>query len=124
MHITAHSMAGLHEFGHAASSFTDGFVTDQYVDSPPNFNVKKGRPIPALFGSLDATNYNADSDRDGLGYPAEWTSFHPALTDPAVPSLMDNYWMAAAPHVPESCVFDTITRQFLRDRLMAKLSRP
>src|SRR5262249_44237619 len=78
--ISSTSMTGLHEFGHAASSFTDGKVVDQYVDSSPDLNVKSGRPIPAAFGTLNATNYNSDLVRDGLGYPAGWTSYHPALT--------------------------------------------
>lgn len=119
---SSHSMTGLHEFGHASSSFTVGQVVDQYVDGSPGLNNKKGRPIPSKFGTLDAATFGTDPVRDGLGYPAGWQSYHPALTDPAVPSLMDNYWQS--PTVPEACVFDTITRRFLRDRLLAKLSRP
>ena len=62
----ATSLTGLHEFGHAASSATDGFVTDQYVDSPPDLNVKQGRPIPASFGSLDAGVFLADRTREAF----------------------------------------------------------
>jgi len=120
--ITSYSLTALHEFGHAASSFTDGSVTDQYVDSPVALNNKRGRPIPVVFGTLDAIPINADTTRDGLGYGAGWQSYHPALTNPAVPSLMDNYWMAPG-GVPEACRFDTLTRKYFSDRLAAKLSR-
>ncbi|MGL4555290.1 MAG: hypothetical protein ACRC33_29335 [Gemmataceae bacterium] len=122
-HITSSSMTGLHEFGHASSSFSDGQILDQYVDSGPGQNNRRGRPIPATFGVLDGTAFAADPVRDGLGYPPSWASYHPALTASAVPSLMDNYWLAPG-GVPEACVFDTITARFLRDRLLAKLSRP
>ena len=114
--INAQSMTGLHEFGHAASSYTDGGLTDQYVDSDPALNVKKASLIPASFGTLNATAFNSDVLRDGLGYPDGWTSFHPALTASTVPSLMDNYWLAPplsilkiAPSTPShvnSCVTD------------------
>lgn len=121
--VTSKSLTALHEFGHAASSFTDGMVIDQYVDSPPGLNNKRGRPIPPTFGKLDAVTYAADPARDGLGYPPAWQSYHPELSDPTMPSLMDNYWQAPG-GVPEKCQFDRLTRQFFLDRLIAKLSRP
>ncbi len=121
--VSSHSMTALHEFGHAASSFTDGMITDQYVDSPNGLNIKLGRPIPTVFGTVDAVSYNSDKTRDNLAYPPTWQSYHPELSDPAVPSLMDNYW-AAAGGIPEKCRFDRLTRQFFLDRLQAKLSRP
>lgn len=121
--ISSHSMTALHEFGHAASSFSDGMVIDQYVDNTIGLNNKRGRPIPAAFGTLDAVTYHADRTRDGLGYPASWRSYHPELTDPAAPSLMDNYWLAPA-GIPEKCCFDRLTRKYFFDRLTAKLSRP
>jgi hypothetical protein len=118
-------MTALHEFGHAASSFTDRMmVTDQYVDSPPALNNKHGRPIPALFCVIDTLTVASDQIRDGLGYDPGWASYHPELTNPAAPSLMDNYWLAPAGAVPESAMFDVLTRRFFVDRLMAKLSRP
>jgi hypothetical protein len=116
-------MTGLHEFGHAASSFTDGKVIDQYVDNTVGLNNKRARPIPAVFGTLDAVAFNTDMTRDGLGYPPAWLSYHPELTNPAVPSLMDNYWLAPG-GVPEACRFDKLTRKYFFDRLTAKLSRP
>jgi len=122
--VSSSSMTALHEFGHAFSSFTEGAVTDQYVDSPPDLNVKHGRPIPANFDTFNGTALASDPVRDGLGYDPTWVSYHPALTDPSVPSLMDNYWLAAAPKTPVDCRFDTITAAFLRARLAAKLSRP
>jgi peptidoglycan hydrolase-like protein with peptidoglycan-binding domain len=124
LHTTSASLTGLHEFGHAFSSFTEGAVTDQYVDSSPDLNVKHGRPIPATFGTFDGTTYASDPVRDGIGYDAGWVSYHPALTDLSVPSLMDNYWAAAAPKTPLDCRFDTITTDFIVKRLAAKMSRP
>lgn len=123
IHATATSLTALHEFGHAASSYSDGMVVDQYVDGHTGVNNKKARPIPVAYGTLDTSAYASDPARDGLGYPATWTSYHCEPNNPAVPSLMDDYWKAAAPRTPESCVFDKITRQFLRDRLLAKLGR-
>jgi hypothetical protein len=123
IHITATSVTALHEFGHAASSFTDGTVLDQYVDNTVGLNNKQGRPIPPVFGTLSGTAYNSDTARDSLGYPAGWQSYHPQLVNPAVPSLMDNYWLAPG-GVPAVCRFDTLTRQYFYDRLRVKVSRP
>jgi hypothetical protein len=124
LHVSSTSMTGLHEFGHAFSSFTEGAVTDQYVDSAPDLNVKHGRPIPTNFGTFNAVTHASDPVRDGIGYPTTWNSYHPALTDLAVPSLMDNYWQAAAPKTPVDCRFDTITAAFIGHRMAAKMSRP
>ena len=38
------------------------------------------------------------------------------------PAVMDNYWLSSGP--PEVCKNDAITRQFLLDRLKAKIARP
>ena len=123
-HIISSSLTGLHEFGHAFSSFTEGQITDQYVDSAPALNIKHGRPIPAAFGNFQGVAYNTDAVRDHIGYPSGWASFHPELTDLAVPSLMDNYWLAPAPRTPLDCRFDKLTAAFIRHRLAAKFSRP
>ena len=121
--VSSNSMTALHEFGHAGSSFSDGMVIDQYVDNTVGLNNKRGRPIPATFGTLDGAPFNTDPTRDGLGYPPSWQSYHPELMDPAMPSLMDNYWLAPG-GVPEKCRWDGLTRQYFFDRLTAKLSRP
>jgi hypothetical protein len=42
--------------------------------------------------------------------------------DPSVPAIMDNYWLAGS-GIPEHCQHDRITRQFLRERLLAKIGR-
>src|SRR5215471_1565204 len=65
MHVTTRSITPLHEFGHAASSFTNGQITDLYVDSAPALNCKAGRPIPISFGTLDAFAFQSDPVRDG-----------------------------------------------------------
>jgi len=122
IHVTASSLTALHEFGHAASSYTNGSVLDLYVDSPPGLNNKTGRPIPPNFAVYDSTSYQSDPIRDGLGYPAGWSSFHCELLAPACPAVMDNYYLSASGAL--ACEHDAITRRFLRDRILAKIGRP
>lgn len=122
LHSTSNSMTAVHEFGHALSSYTNGSLVDLYADSRPGFNNKWGRPIPANFATYKGVAFSSDAIRDGLGYPGNWQSYHPALISTAFPALMDNYWLAHD-HVPEHCQHDGITRQFLFDRLRAKISR-
>lgn len=118
----------LHEFGHAASDFNNGKVTDLYVDSGDGtgflvnqkFRVAAGDPVPANFATYAGTNFAADPVRDGLGYPANWRSYHPELIDDTRPNLMDNYWMADD---PQFCRLDRLTFNWFRDRLDAKLGR-
>jgi hypothetical protein len=122
MHATANSLTALHEFGHAASSYTNGAVVDLYVDGSPGLNNKRGRPIPTAFANHDGTALTSDLIRDSLGYPPDWQSYHCELIDPAFLAVMDNYWLAHD-HVPEHCQYDLITRRFLIERLRAKISR-
>jgi len=117
----------LHEFGHACSDFANGMIVDLYVDgSPGGFQVNKkfrahaGDPIPANFANYNGTNYASDQNRDALGYPANWLSYHPALIDPARPDIMDNYWLTANPLL---CREDRLDYDFMRDRISAKASR-
>lgn len=121
-HFTSTSLTALHEFAHALSSYSNGSILDLYVDSEPGVNNKRGRPIPATFAVYDGTSLASDPARDGLGYPGGWESYHCELNDPAVPSVMDNYWLAPG-GVPERCQHDKITRRFLLDRVRAKLGR-
>jgi hypothetical protein len=122
IHSNSKSLTALHEFGHALSSYSNGSVVDLYVDSSAGLNNKRGRPIPADFASYSGVVLPADAVRDGLGYPPGWQSYHGALLDPAVPAVMDNYW-AAPGGIPEHCLHDRITRQFLRERLLVKICR-
>jgi hypothetical protein len=117
----------LHEFGHAGSDFNNGKVADLYLDTVVGFNVNKkvralGTPIPANFANYNGTNYLSDQNRDGLGYPATWTSYHSALIDATHPNLMDNYWLAAGGN-PQVCRLDQLTYAWYSDRLRAKLRR-
>jgi hypothetical protein len=116
------SLTAVHEFGHAISSYTNGMVVDLYVDSNPGLNNKQGRPIPVLFCSYNGANHASDQTRDGLGYPGGWSSYHCELNDPINPAIMDNYWMASGGDV--ICQHDTVTRQFIMDRVLAKVGRP
>ena len=117
-----------HEYGHAASDLNNGMVFDLYVDGVSGFMVnKKARAlstdaIPANFASYNGTAYASDQNRDGIGYPAAWTSYHPALMDAAHPNLMDNYWMAAGGN-PQVCRLDHLTYAWFTDRLRAKMNR-
>lgn len=117
----------LHEFGHACSDFANGMIVDLYVDgSPGGFQVNKkfrahaGDAIPANFANYNGTNYASDQNRDALGYPAGWLSYHPALIDAARPDVMDNYWLTTNPLL---CREDRLDYDFMRDRIYAKASR-
>jgi hypothetical protein len=122
IHCNSKSLTALHEFGHALSSYTNGSVVDLYVDSSAGLNNKRGRPIPATFATYSGIALATDMARDHLGYPLGWQSYHGELIDPAVPAIMDNYW-AAPGGIPEHCLHDRITRQFLRERLLVKICR-
>lgn len=120
IHCTANSMTGIHEFGHAISSYTNGSITDLYVDSNPALNCRRNRPIPPDFAAYDGAMHRSDLSRDSISYPAGWTSYHCALAN-SEPALMDNFWLASS--TPESCCHDTITKRFILDRVRAKVAR-
>jgi hypothetical protein len=120
IHTTASPLTPLHEFGHAASSYTNGMVVDLYVDSAPALNCRSGRPIPVAFGTYDATSFTSDTTRDSLTYPLGWQSYHCELIDPAFPAVMDDYKAASS---PVSCQEDAITRLFLLERVRSKTRR-
>lgn len=118
----------LHEFGHGASDFDNGRVIDLYVNGGiQGFVVnKKARansadPIPVNFASCQATNYQSDQNRDGIGYPNNWRSYHPELIDATRPNMMDNYWWSF--DTPLRCRLDHLTYNWLSDRLGAKIFR-
>jgi hypothetical protein len=123
---TANSLTALHEFGHAASSVNNGFVDDLYMKitslPPKAINVKTARPIPVNFANYNGTTMLSDKNRDGLGYPKDWLNYDCELLDASLPAVMDNYFQAGD-GVPVHCRHDRITRQFLIDRITAKLSR-
>jgi hypothetical protein len=122
IHSTASSLTALHEFGHAISSYTNGKILDLYLDSPVGFNNLRGRPIPLIFCNYNGASFAPDPSRDSLGYPGTWQSYHCALVDPACPAVMDDYWHS--PKGPVACLHDSVTRTFIRDRLIAKIGRP
>jgi hypothetical protein len=121
-------MTVIHEFGHAASDFNNGQVTDLYDDggNGSGFLVNKkfrnavGNAVPGNFGNYNGTNYYSELNRDGLDYPGNWLSFQAELIDPQRPNLMDNYWYADDPSL---CRFDKLTYKWFCDRLNAKLTR-
>jgi hypothetical protein len=125
IHMTSSAMTAAHEFGHAFSSYTNGFIDDLYVDGTSTAFNRKYRappaPVPQDFATYDGTVYDSDLVRDGLGYPANWSSYHAELADPANPALMDNFWMASGGNV--SSRHDKLTKQFVLDRIDAKATR-
>jgi hypothetical protein len=120
--VTSTSLTALHEFGHALSSYSNGMVLDLYVDSPHGLNNRRGRPIPPQFDIYNSVSIATDSVRDSLSYPPAWQSYHCALIATSNPAVMDDYWHASGGSL--ACQHDEITRQFLIDRLHAKISRP
>jgi hypothetical protein len=124
--VNTTGMTGLHEFGHAASDFNNGRVVDLYVDGMAGgFNVNKKFRAQATdpndFATYNGTTYKSDPNRDALGYPATWTSYHPQPIDATRPNLMDNYWLSF--DTPRRCRLDQLTYAWMRDRLLAKLGR-
>lgn len=120
MHTTSDALTAAHEFGHAFSSYTNGFITDLYVDGGTEFNRKTGRPIPNVFATYKSVAYASDKTRDGLGYPEDWISYHPGLVDPAQPALMDNFYYSTG-YVTSK--HDRITKRYTLDRIEAKVFR-
>jgi hypothetical protein len=126
LHVDADTVVPLHEFSHAASSWTNGCVQDLYIDCDLTngpINIAVGRPIPAEFGTYSGKSYKSDVQRDGLGYEAGWSSYHCALVDPNYPALMDDFTRARGGRSLASR-HDQITVQFLTDRIKAIMSRP
>jgi hypothetical protein len=119
----------IHEFGHAASDFTNGKVIDLYTDGGDGtglvinkkFRTAASNPVPSDFAVYNEINFAADAARDGLGYPASWRSYQPVPTDSTRPNLMDNYWLAFDD--PQLCRLDQLTYAWFCDRLNAKLVR-
>jgi hypothetical protein len=121
IHTTSSAHTAAHEFGHAFSSYSNGFISDLYVDGDTQFNRKVGRPIPRVFCTYQGVSHLADQTRDTLGYPKEWQSFHSELGDQQRPALMDNYWLASGG--PLLAVHDKLTKAYILDRVAAKVSR-
>jgi hypothetical protein len=128
MHVENRSLTAAHEFGHAASSYSNGYLSDIYVDlhsedaHKPVINKRWGRPIPNRFCTYDGATYLSDKERDGLGYGRRWRSYHCELIDAELPAIMDEY-PSADDGRSEECRHDRVTRQFLLDRIRAKCAR-
>jgi hypothetical protein len=121
-------LTSIHEFCHAASDFNNGMVIDLYVDGTrtglvvnKKLRVNATDAIPNSFGTYNGTSFDSDQNRDGLGYPSTWRSFHPAQLDTARPNLMDNYWLAATQ--VQACRLDGLTFEWFLDRLRTKILR-
>lgn len=123
LHVNARPLVPLHEFGHAGSSWTNGMITDLYVDEGDGLNKRRQRPIPGRFCVYDNQDFASAPDRGGgLAYPPEWNSFHAELADPAFPAVMDDFGQAAGGRA-EKCRHDKLTRQFLLDRVQTIMAR-
>jgi hypothetical protein len=125
IHAVPDDMTPAHEFGHAFSSYSNGFVTDLYRDSDLYchgtivLNRKVGRPIPDNFAEYHGVTYLSDKERNSLGYDEEVaTSYHSELVDRRVPALMDDYLER-----PMRALHDKMTKAYIMDRIAAKVSR-
>jgi len=123
IHKNTADMTAAHEFSHAFSSYSNGFITDLYRDSDLYchgtivFNRKIGRPIPDNFAIYNNINYLSDKTRDSLGY-GDLKSYNSELVDATVPALMDDYWGA-----PITARHDRMTKAYIMDKVAAKVSR-
>jgi hypothetical protein len=121
IHVDADEMTAAHEFGHAFSSYTNGFICDLYVDGDVQFNRKVGRPLPNKFADYKGKTYRSDRMRAALGgYPPHWRSYHSELADSVRAALMDNFFWATKPMLS---LHDKITKAYIMDRIAAKVSR-
>lgn len=123
LHVTDRDLTPLHEFQHAVGSYSNGQIADLYHKAGIAVNKKQGRPIPASFTVYRGTNCASDLTRDGIGYPSSWNSYHCELNFPSAPAVMDNYFDVKEPVTSLMCENDKVTRDFLRDRIRAKMRR-
>lgn len=123
LHTSARSLVALHEFCHAISSWENGKIVDLYGNLAPACNSKLGQiPNPPHFANYNNIVFLPDTAR----LPNRSTVqgfFCCELTGAKYPALMDNFWLEPS-GVYEHCEHDKITREFLRDRILAKINRP
>ncbi|WSH67952.1 hypothetical protein U8Q05_26810 (plasmid) [Rhizobium ruizarguesonis] len=119
MHVTSSGQTASH--GHAFSSYSNGFITDLHVDGNAQFNRKTARPIPGLLCNYGGHSFRSDIARDGIGYPANWTSYHSELNDVSRPARMDDFWKATGGST--TVQHDKLTRAYYLDRIAAKVAR-
>jgi len=123
IHKNTEDMTAAHEFSHAFSSYSNGFITDLYRDSDLYchgtivFNRKIGRPIPDNFAIYHDVNYLSDKTRNSIGY-GNMQSYNSELADATVPALMDRYWDGLM-----KSLHDKMTKAYIMDRVAAKVSR-
>src|SRR5262245_4830278 len=118
-------MTPAHEFGHAFSSYSNGFVADLYRDDDDYshatlvLNRKAGRPIPSDFAEYNGVTYLSDPTRNALCYD-EFTArtYHSELVNRTRPALMVEYWER-----PMRSLHDKLTKAYIMDRIAAKVSR-
>ena len=103
------SLTALHEFCHAAGDLANGMIWNLYVEIPAGafvVNKRRGPRRPCGFATFctfqraaltPSAAAFADLGRDGLGYPAGWTSYHQRLLSPSVPNLMDESKASSRP---------------------------
>ncbi|HEX9173986.1 MAG TPA: hypothetical protein VF861_15140 [Telluria sp.] len=120
IHTTSNAMTAAHEFSHAFSSYTNGFVADLYVYGGLAFNRKAGRPIPPQFARYRGVTYRSDTTSTALGHPPDALAYHPEPVDPGQPALMDNFFLSSA---GVGSRHDGLTKRYLLDRVEAKALR-
>lgn len=128
------SMTALHEFGHAASSYQNGYVDDlsyKGFSCGDCFTINKkrkrwfDRPKEFAVYYLDGTDPNDLKNhyaQDKSDSRTETGILAPIKNAPDFPAVMDNYNKANEGRA-EKCQHDKLTRQFLLDRIYAKTTR-
>lgn len=134
-HFADRAFTAVHEFTHAVSTYNanhendaydrDGIITDLYVDNQYGINKRFPRSMPPI---KYFAHYIKDKrktlhriDRKSLTHPPDWDSYHCAKAEKRLPAIMDNYLYASQDM--HKCRHDTITRQFVLDRVAARMSR-
>jgi hypothetical protein len=123
IHADHRSMKALHEFSHAVSSSPNGYISDLYNDNDNDLksliinkkiNDKYKDVPPREFGVYNNIPYFSDFYRDNDAK----NTIHAERINSEFPALMDNYNSS-----PFQSQHDKLSRQFLLDRIRAKISR-
>lgn len=133
VHVDERSITPVHEFGHAIATYNakdhvsgqavDGLIADLYNDGVAGLNKRTGRPPdPLRFATYVSGGQTTDHDWDRVRLYDGWRSYHCSRMDPTLPAIMDNYTNAPS-DMQTACLHDSITRQFIRDRVAARMKR-
>ena len=113
------SLVALHEFHHAMGSVENGQIVDLYRGATTEgVNLKRtAQPQPGVFCIYEGRHYPSEPPAGGSGTSA---FFRCARHDDTQPALMGNFEEGEP---DEACQNDLITRDFVLDRVKAKVNR-